>query len=69
MSKVESKAGDIKLSAWTSGFPHFIEVEFYGSKTGVRLHHSELADLEHAAKRMREKLRAATSCDKTRSEI
>ena len=58
--KIEVNAGEFELEAYTSGYPHWVTIKskIHREQEISGIHHSNLADLEYAVKRMREKLRA-----------
>ena len=55
---IKTNAGKFELETSEGGYPHWTNLS-HGGETIVRLHHTELADLEYAVKRQRELLRAA----------
>ena len=53
--KTETKAGGFNITSYTDGYPHWVEITREGKEL-VRMHHSELKDLEYAVSRHRELL-------------
>ena len=58
--KIEASAGNFEITSYTDGYPHWVTIKLKNHRDQKidGIHHADLADLEYAVKRMREKLRA-----------